>query len=175
MSFLERIGIYEGDITKMSVDAIVNAANNTLLGGGGVDGAIHKAAGPELLDECRELGGCPTGEVRVTQAYRLPCRIIVHTVGPVWQGGGAGEPELLASCYTNSIQAAVCRGARTIAFPSVSTGVYAYPVKEASKIACETVKLMLDKYTAYELEKVWFVCFNKAAADAYRNNIAALR
>lgn len=168
---MNRIEIYEGDITKMEVDAIVNAANNSLLGGGGVDGAIHRAAGPELLEECRTIGGCPTGQARVTKAYRLPCNIVVHTVGPVWRGGNYGEASLLRSCYVQSIHEAVAHGARTVAFPSISTGVYGYPVEPASRIACLAIRDMLEEYSAEKLEKVWFVCFGKAVFHAYQENI----
>jgi len=139
-----RIEIVEGDITKMEVDAIVNAANTTLLGGGGVDGAIHRAAGPELLEEIRGIGGCPTGEARVTKGYRLPARWVIHTVGPIWAGGSNNEDTLLASCYHNSLKAAVEIGAATVAFPSISTGAYRFPLERAVRIALRETKSFLE-------------------------------
>lgn len=141
----DRIQIHQDDITRMRVDAIVNAANTTLLGGGGVDGAIHRAAGPALLEECRQLGGCPTGESRITCAYNLPARHVVHTVGPVWRDGGANEQYLLASCYTTALRLARDHGLQTIAFPAISTGAYRYPFKEAMRIALSTVTAFLKE------------------------------
>ena len=164
-SLIDRVEVTQDDITKMSVDAIVNAANNSLLGGGGVDGAIHRAAGPELLKECRTLNGCETGQAKVTGAYRLPCKMVIHTVGPVWHGGGNGEPALLRSCYINALEAAIENNAKTIAFPSISTGVYRYPIKEASEIATQAVKEILIQYP--QIEKVYFVCFDEKTFEAY--------
>jgi len=160
-----RIEITQGDITKMQVDAIVNAANESLLGGGGVDGAIHRAAGPSLLEECRTIGGCPTGEARVTKGYQLSAKYVIHTVGPVWHGGNQDEPALLANCYKNSLQLAVEHEVKTIAFPAISTGVYGYPVKAATEIALQETSAFLQKHPS--LEKVVFVCFGEEVFAIY--------
>jgi len=154
------------DITTLEVDAIVNAANSSLLGGGGVDGAIHSAAGPALLDECRALGGCKTGEAKVTGGYGLPAKYIIHTVGPVWRGGKNGEPELLRDCYLNSMGLAVVKEVRSIAFPCISTGVYGYPAEEAAKAAVNSVREFLER-TRYDIE-VTFCCFSERGLDIYR-------
>ena len=161
----------QGDITRLAVDAIVNAANSSLLGGGGVDGAIHRAAGPELLAECRALGGCPTGEARLTHAYRLAARYVVHTVGPVWQGGMRGEPELLASCYLTSLKLAAEKACESIAFPCISTGVYGYPVVLAAELAVTTVRTTLAECPA--IREVIFCCFSSGDFEVYRRLLAA--
>ena len=162
-----KLELYRGDITKLDVDAIVNAANTTLLGGGGVDGAIHRAAGPELLEECRAIGGCPTGEARITRGYRLPARHVIHTVGPVWHGGTHGEPELLASCYRSSLRLAIENGVRTIAFPAISCGVYGYPIGEAARIAVDETRRTLENDDT--IERVIFTCFGEDICAAYRD------
>ena len=160
---MTRLEVLEDDITRLDVDAIVNAANESLLGGGGVDGAIHRAAGPELLAECRTLQGCPTGQAKITRGYRLKARHVIHTVGPVWHGGTANEPDLLAGCYRNSLAVARQHGLKGIAFPAISTGVYGYPKQPAAEIAVREVQAHADT-----LERVIFCCFDKPTADLYR-------
>lgn len=172
-SVLQKIELVRGDITTLAVDAIVNAANESLLGGGGVDGAIHCAAGPELLAECRKLQGCPTGQAKITGGYRLPAKHVIHTVGPVWHGGRGGEPELLASCYQSSLRLAVEHHLKTVAFPSISTGAYRYPIEKACRIA---LKEMADFLSAHpSVEKVYFVCFSEKDLRTYQQAFEELK
>ncbi|MGX5846636.1 O-acetyl-ADP-ribose deacetylase [Mesorhizobium sp. PL10] len=170
--FGERISVHTGDITKLAVDAIVNAANSSLLGGGGVDGAIHRAAGPELEFECRMLHGCKVGDAKLTKAYRLPARYIIHTVGPVWQGGGKGEAGLLASCYRRSLEIAAAKDCKTVAFPAISTGIYRYPKDEAADIAVGTASDFLQQNALPEM--VVFCCFDDQTAELHRQAVAGV-
>ena len=165
-----RMEIVEGDITTLREDAIVNAANTSLFGGGGVDGAIHRSAGPRLLEECRTLGGCPTGEARITGGYNLPAKHVIHTVGPVWSGGGRGEDGLLAACYRNSFRLAVENGVKTIAFPAISTGVYRFPPARAASIAVREVRAFLRDNPG--IDRVTFVCFAPGSREAYEAALA---
>ncbi|HEX8253270.1 MAG TPA: O-acetyl-ADP-ribose deacetylase [Thermoanaerobaculia bacterium] len=167
---MPKLTVIRGDITKLEVDAIVNAANETLLGGGGVDGAIHRAAGPELLEECRRIGRCPTGEARITGGYKLPARHVIHTVGPVWRGGKQHEAELLASCYRESLRLALENGVHTIAFPAISCGVYGYPPAEAAPIAVREVSRFVAAHP--ELDRVIFSCFGDEVCQALSNALA---
>jgi O-acetyl-ADP-ribose deacetylase (regulator of RNase III) len=160
---MARLEVIEGDITRLDVDAIVNAANSSLLGGGGVDGAIHRAAGPELVAECRMLHGCKTGEAKITKGYRLKARHVIHTVGPVWNGGILNEPELLSRCYRNSLALAQKHGLKSIAFPAISTGIYRFPKEQAAEIAVREVRAHAD-----HLDRIIFCCFDKPTADLYR-------
>jgi O-acetyl-ADP-ribose deacetylase len=164
-----KLEVINADITKLAVDAIVNAANTTLLGGGGVDGAIHRAAGPELLEECREIGGCPTGEARITRGYNLPAKHVIHAVGPVWRGGTHGEADLLASCYRNSLRLAAEHGVRSIAFPAISCGAYGYPVDQAAKIAVRECS------KAESFDRIILVCFGGDVCDALERSIRSQR
>ena len=168
--FPDRVAVVAGDITRQRVDAMVNAANATLLGGGGVDGAIHRAAGPELLAECRTLNGCATGQAKITRGYKLPARWVIHTVGPVWDGGSQGEDELLASCYRNCFALAEQHGIKTVAFPAISAGVYGFPMDRAARIAVRETKHFLERNQT--VEKVILVCFGAKALESYN---AALR
>ena len=166
-----RLKLLRGDLTKLAVDAIVNAANTTLLGGGGVDGAIHRAAGPELLAECRTLGGCRPGEAKITRGYLLPARFVIHTVGPVWSGGNRGEPETLTNCYRNSLSVAIENGVRTIAFPAISCGAYRYPIADAARIAVETTAAFVRDNDF--ITEVTFVVSTDEIESAYRQLLAS--
>ena len=166
---MERIELIQGDITKLAVDAIVNAANTSLLGGGGVDGAIHRAAGPQLLEECRTLNGCPTGDAKITRGYQLPVKYVIHAVGPRWRDGRHGEAELLASAYRRSLEIAAKHGVKSIAFPNISTGIYGFPKEEAAEIAIRTVKKFLEDHP--EIEKVIFVTFDAENYGIYRKKL----
>ena len=166
------IEVVEGDITELDVDAIVNAANSSLLGGGGVDGAIHRRAGSGLLEECRRLGGCATGEAKITNGHHLKARYVIHAVGPVWRGGGSGEAELLAGCYRRALELAEAHGISSIAFPAISTGIYGYPKEEAARVALTSVRETLTK--APSVQRVIFCCFDRETADIYRSLLRGL-
>lgn len=168
----DRIDIIDDDVTRQQVDAIVNAANTSLLGGGGVDGAIHRAAGPELVAECQMLNGCKTGEAKLTKGYRLPAKYVIHTVGPVWRGGNANEDQLLRNCYINSLTVAVEHQIATLAFPSISTGIYGFPIERASNIALQTVKAFLEEHPS--IRKVVFVCFGQRDYQIYQQAAASI-
>jgi O-acetyl-ADP-ribose deacetylase len=168
---MQKIEAINADITTLEVDAIVNAANSSLLGGGGVDGAIHDAAGPKLLEECRTLGGCPTGEARITKGYDLPAKFFIHTVGPVWHGGNHNEDQLLASCYRNSLRLAVQNNVKTIAFPAISTGIYGFPLKRATDIAIREVRQFLDTHP--QIHQVIFACFGEDALQTYHRALSS--
>lgn len=168
----EKVELIQGDITKMGVDAVVNAANKSLLGGGGVDGAIHRAAGVELLAECRTLGGCETGDAKITKGYKLKARHVIHTVGPIYRGGNSGEPALLESCYRRCFETAHANKLKSIAFPSISTGAYGYPIEEACKIALKTTLDQLERFP--DIQRVVFALFSQKDLEVYRKNLAAL-
>lgn len=168
-----RIELVYGDITKQKVDAIVNAANTTLLGGGGVDGAIHHAAGPELLEECKNLNGCSTGEAKITKGYNLPSKFVIHTVGPIWNGGNNGEDQLLTNCYNSSLKLAVNNQIKTIAFPAISTGVYGFPLERATQIAIKTTVDFL--ISDGSIKKVIFVCFDEETMNFYKDNLRSFK
>jgi O-acetyl-ADP-ribose deacetylase len=170
MNSLQKIEVIKGDITKLAVDAIVNAANSSLLGGGGVDGAIHRAAGKELYLECLNLRGCKTGEAKITNGYALPAKHVIHTVGPVWQGGSAGEEELLTACYTNALKIAAWSELKSIAFPSISTGIYSYPIDRACHVAFDAVSVFLVEYPS--IERVIFCTFSESDFSIYQNEHA---
>lgn len=172
MMLKDKIKLVKGDITTLNVDAIVNAANNALLGGGGVDGAIHRAAGPDLLEECKTLNGCATGQAKITKGYALPARFVIHTVGPVWRGGVKGETKLLASCYSASFKLAAENDIKTIAFPAVSCGIYGFPIAQAAMIAIKETAQFLEKHP--EIQTVYFVCFDDAIYDAYLHAVDSL-
>jgi len=168
---ISTIEIFKGDITKLSVDSIVNAANSSLLGGGGVDGAIHRAAGPKLLEECRKLNGCKTGEAKITKGYNLPANFVIHTVGPIWNGGNYNEDELLTNCYLNSLKLAVENKIKSIAFPAISTGVYEFPLERAAQIAIKTVKRFIQSDKS--IQKIIFVCFDDRTYQTYKINFVS--
>ena len=170
MAASARLEVITADITTLSVDAIVNAANTSLLGGGGVDGAIHRAAGPELLAECRKLGGCATGDAKITKGYNLPAKYVIHAVGPVWHGGSRDEDRLLASAYRRSLEVALENGVKTIAFPAISTGIYSFPLERATKIAVQEVRDFLARHPP--IEKVIFVCFDRRTYETYKSVMA---
>lgn len=169
---MPKLELVKGDITKMEVDAIVNAANKTLLGGGGVDGAIHRAAGPDLIEECRTLNGCETGEAKITRSYNLPAKYIIHTVGPVWHGGMNNEPQLLADCYKNSLQIALDKKLSSVAFPNISTGVYRFPKDMAADIAIRTVNNFLNRKK--KIKTVYFMCFDDENYEIYKEKLIQL-
>jgi len=169
---MSTLSAIQADITQLEVDAIVNAANTSLLGGGGVDGSIHRAAGPELLAECRTLGGCPAGEARMTKGYRLPVKWVIHTVGPVWHGGEQDEDELLTSCYRNSLQLAAEHGVTSIAFPAISCGVYHFPLERAAHIAVKTVRTFLQEHRDTSINQAIFVCFNEGIRKVYEGELS---